>query len=1085
MKFSQWYELFIYCIDILKKGNSKYDGFKAINELLSLITLKIVENKIVEKNNIQNIQNDHNEQNVEDEQNVKDEQNNVIKIGLYCKMTFLHDKFCKQKHMKDKNKANDLFDLLYNGKDCIFMRFNKYINKLTNIDNNDIKLTSFNQSQASDIQKIVKKIHNDMINIDVNNLNYEDFNKAFEKIISEIISEKLNKNSTSLKKINYYNQYIDQKCSINYIITELNIKKTDLCYDPICGTGDFLLEFSNVMKKNQKFIESNIFGQNFMDDILIHKILYFKIFAFGIESSTHNISKGNFIDSLYHENITNKFDIVCTNIPHNTKYVNTINKYNVKSKNSIALFLQHIYFSLKKDGKAGVILDQSFLTDGNNIQNSWRKILRKFLLEKTSISKIIKLSPENSKHTNNNSIIMFFTKGNSTTSITYINGYFKNNKQLIIKEKKILYFNDIKNKNYSLNWDDYLNVNKKQGSNLIKLGEFVELNYGKTPKKDTEFWNGEHKWIQYSELNRNIINDTKEKITKEGIDSCSIKLIEKNSVLMSFKLNTNIGKTAMTGDIMYCDNNIVFFKHSEFVTNKLLFYYLNFIDISSKLTVQTQTQTQTQTKILLHNLEVPNLSLLHQENIVKVLDKIYNEKYDINDTNKYYKKYPIFNLLIDNKYDQFKKIIELQDNLKILIKEIEFIKEKKLLQIQGFFNSVSVVYNTGEMKLGDICKIKFGNVCKINSDKHNLLIKNVGLQYINVENIDDINNKKYDLPYINDDTFEYIKNDTVNKNDLIISCVGTIGKLTIIPNELDGVNLSKKCVKLTINNENVDVNYLLKFLSCNINKLTKIGKSENIGIYQIQELLIPIPTLQIQKKIIEKIEQLDLKTAHYNVYAQILQNEINNIYEIIENLCKMKNNSNDSNNSNNLEFVNTLEIESINYNNTFELSNNISKSIFNEKNIESKINILNTDLKSTIKENAIIKMKFDLNCDLDTEKSQFNKLGISKEKLIKINVKTEDSYVYWYYPETKQIYSYNTIKLKWKIDKKHLNDYFEAEIEQIEKNLKKSKNISKKKIVKVSDDIDLDLESVQVQDPESEQNNNIEYKIKKNKSKFL
>jgi enolase len=96
----QWQAFIKSCLDILRNGQSKFDGLKAINEFITLITLKLVENRISDF--------DEND----------DSDDNNIKIGLDCKMTYLYNTFCKpNKSDKKKDidkKTNELFDLLYN-----------------------------------------------------------------------------------------------------------------------------------------------------------------------------------------------------------------------------------------------------------------------------------------------------------------------------------------------------------------------------------------------------------------------------------------------------------------------------------------------------------------------------------------------------------------------------------------------------------------------------------------------------------------------------------------------------------------------------------------------------------------------------------------------------------------------------------------------------------------------------------------------------------------------------------------------------------------------------------------------------------
>ena len=46
MDSNQWQTFLKSCLDILRNGRSKFDGLKAINEFLTLITLKLVEHRI-------------------------------------------------------------------------------------------------------------------------------------------------------------------------------------------------------------------------------------------------------------------------------------------------------------------------------------------------------------------------------------------------------------------------------------------------------------------------------------------------------------------------------------------------------------------------------------------------------------------------------------------------------------------------------------------------------------------------------------------------------------------------------------------------------------------------------------------------------------------------------------------------------------------------------------------------------------------------------------------------------------------------------------------------------------------------------
>ena len=94
-----------------------------------------------------------------------------------------------------------------------------------------------------------------------------------------------------------------------------------------------------------------------------------------------------------------------------------------------------------------------------------------------------------------------------------------------------------------------------------KLGEIFSLQMGKTPDRHSpEFWSeGTEPWISIADLTKcnKYIENTAEKITATAVDESGIKIIPKNTVIMSFKLS--IGKVAITPKEMYSNEAIMSF----------------------------------------------------------------------------------------------------------------------------------------------------------------------------------------------------------------------------------------------------------------------------------------------------------------------------------------------------------------------------------------------------------------------------------------------------------------------------------------------------------------------------------------------
>jgi len=70
----------------------------------------------------------------------------------------------------------------------------------------------------------------------------------------------------------------------------------------------------------------------------------------------------------------------------------------------------------------------------------------------------------------------------------------------------------------------------------------------------TRYWGKGHYWVAISDLSDEIISETKEQITEEGVSHSNVKLLKKGTLMMSFKLS--IGKMAFAGCDLYTNEAI-------------------------------------------------------------------------------------------------------------------------------------------------------------------------------------------------------------------------------------------------------------------------------------------------------------------------------------------------------------------------------------------------------------------------------------------------------------------------------------------------------------------------------------------------
>lgn len=153
----------------------------------------------------------------------------------------------------------------------------------------------------------------------------------------------------------------------------------------------------------------------------------------------------------------------------------------------------------------------------------------------------------------------------------------------------------------------------------IIFGDYCDINIGGTPstKNRTYYDNGKNLWLQISDMKNKFIYDTKEKITDAGINNSSVKKININDIMVSFKLS--IGKVAIAKKIMYCNEAIVFFNGGKNFLSEYLYFYFLVTNISEGKTGCIGTGSLNKEK--LNNLKIIMPSLDDQQKIISQMDK--------------------------------------------------------------------------------------------------------------------------------------------------------------------------------------------------------------------------------------------------------------------------------------------------------------------------------------------------------------------------------------------------------------------------------------------------------------------------------
>ena len=211
---------------------------------------------------------------------------------------------------------------------------------------------------------------------------------------------------------------------IRFIVNTVkpNLKKKETVLDPASGTGGFLSESLDYMRKQAKtpaekklLYEKTLFGIEKkplpyllgMMNLILHEI------------EDPNILKRNTLANPFSE-ISDKerFDVIMTNPPFGGQEENTISQNlpeGMKTTDTALAFLLFIMESLKKNGRCGVILPNGPLFAGGVAGKIKEKILAEF-----NLHTIIRL-PETvfEPYTTIATNILFFDKTKPTTDIWY------------------------------------------------------------------------------------------------------------------------------------------------------------------------------------------------------------------------------------------------------------------------------------------------------------------------------------------------------------------------------------------------------------------------------------------------------------------------------------------------------------------------------------------------------------------------------------------------------------------------------------------------------------------------------------------
>ena len=191
-----------------------------------------------------------------------------------------------------------------------------------------------------------------------------------------------------------------------------------------------------------------------------------------------------------------------------------------------------------------------------------------------------------------------------------------------------------------------------------------------------------------------------------------------------------------------------------------------------------------------------------------------------------------------------------------LIKEGKIKKQKPLPPITEEEIPYELPKGWEWVRLGEIITIKGG---KRVPKGYELLKEPTSHIYIRVSDMKDDTIYNSDLRYISDDIYEMIKQYIIEEDDLYITIAGTIGQVGVVPKKFHGMNLTENAARMII--YEVDKFLLKYFLSSSFIQNQFFVKTNQmaqpkLALKRIASTELPLPPLNEQKRIVEKIDSL-------------------------------------------------------------------------------------------------------------------------------------------------------------------------------------------------------------------------------------
>ena len=173
----------------------------------------------------------------------------------------------------------------------------------------------------------------------------------------------------------------------------------------------------------------------------------------------------------------------------------------------------------------------------------------------------------------------------------------------------------------------------------VTIKEIGTVIGGATPKTDhDEYWGGSYRWITPAELDADsgYIYDSVRKLTKAGVESCSLQEMPVGTVILSSR--APIGKVAIAGNTFYCNQGFKNIICMEGITPRYLYTVL-LLNVEYLNSLGRGATFKEISKGIVESIRIPVPSMELQEQFASFVEQT--------DKSKYYKSIQILKLITE------------------------------------------------------------------------------------------------------------------------------------------------------------------------------------------------------------------------------------------------------------------------------------------------------------------------------------------------------------------------------------------------------------------------------------------------------